>query len=244
MHTWWLLGTILLQCCCIISLDASQRPHHLCLLVYRFPPSFVPRLSSHGNSKEKQPFFPTWPSTHDLIKKQYLKQGPKETVERVSSEVGGVVEAAGPGQLPRSEKQVTNIRRTEKLKHGYTSDAANDLFVIMQRAHTEDPSSQFIRGIRTAPDPAIVLTYDFQLKDVVHFCTSSTGEFCILIVRHSCLENSMLPQSLTVTSYWSRGEAIPIQYFWVQCLCITVKLLLHIYFLHPLWWDCHGNCKA
>ena len=137
--------------------------------------------SSHGNSKEKWPFFPTWPSTRDFIKKQCLKQGPEETVEHVSSEVGGVVEAAGPGQLPRSEKQVTNIRRTEKLKHGYSSEAADDLFVTMQRAHTEDPSSQFIRGIRTAPDPAIVLMYDFHLEDMARFCTS-TGEFCILTI--------------------------------------------------------------
>ena len=45
-----------------------------------------------------------------------------------------MVEAAGPGQLPCSEKQVTNIRRTEKLKRGYSSDVADDLFVIMQRA--------------------------------------------------------------------------------------------------------------
>ena len=88
------------------------------MLVYRFPPSFVPPLSSHHNSKEKRPLFPTWPSTRDLIKKLRLKQGPKETVERVSSEVGGVVEAAGPGQLPHSEKQVTNIRRTENRNMG------------------------------------------------------------------------------------------------------------------------------
>ena len=69
-----------------------------------------------------------------MIKKQCWKQGPQETVERVSSEVGGVVEAAGPGQLLHSEKQITNIRRMEKLKCGYSSDVADDLFVIMQRA--------------------------------------------------------------------------------------------------------------
>ena len=168
---------------CSVSLDSSQRPHHLCLVVYRFPPSFVPKISSHGNSKEKRPFYPTWPSTRDLIKSRCIKEGPKETIEHVSSQVGGVAQALGPGQLPRSEKQVTNMRRSEKLKGRNKGDAAaDDLFVVMQRAHTEDPSVQFVRGMRTAPDPAIVLAYDFQLSDVVRFCTSSTAEFCVLTI--------------------------------------------------------------
>ena len=112
-----------------------------------------------------------------------MEQGPKETLEYVSSQVGGVTQALGPGQLPQSEKQVTNMRRSEKLKGRSEGDAtADDLFVVMQRAHTEDPSAQFIRGIRTTPDPAIVLVYDFQVNDMVRFCTSSTAEFCILTI--------------------------------------------------------------
>ena len=59
---------------------------------------------------------------------------------------------------------------------------ADNLFVVMQRAHTEDPSAQFIRGIRTAPDPAIVLACDSQINDMVCFCTSSTAEFCVLTI--------------------------------------------------------------
>lgn len=112
-----------------------------------------------------------------------MEQGPKETIEYVSSQVGGVTQALGPGQLPRSEKQVTIMRRNEKLKGRSEGDAAaDDLFVVMQRAHTEDPSAQFIRGIRTAPDPAIILAYDFQVNDMVRFCTSSTAEFCVLTI--------------------------------------------------------------
>ena len=70
-----------------------------------------------------------------------------------------------------------------KSSRGEIKDAAADnLFVVMQRAHTEDPSVQFVRGIRTAPDPAIVLAYDFQLSDMVRFCTSSAAEFCVLTI--------------------------------------------------------------
>ena len=52
----------------------------------------------------------------------------------------------------------------------------------MQRAHTEDPSAQFIRGIRTAPDPAIVLASDLQVDDMIRFCTSSKAKFCVLTI--------------------------------------------------------------
>ena len=79
-----------------------------------------------------------------------------------------------------SEKQVTSMRRSQKLKG--KSEGGDDLFVVIQRAHTEDPSAQFIRGIRTAPDPGIVLAYDFQLNDMIRFCTSSTAEFCVLTI--------------------------------------------------------------
>lgn len=170
---------------CMYHIDASRRPHHLCMIVYHFPPSFVPTIASHGNSKDKKPFFPTWPSTRDLVKSQCLKMGPKDTIQHVTEEVGGVLQAIGPGQLPRSERQVTNIIRREKLKSrcANSSNEADDLFVIMQRAHSEDSSAQFIRAIRAAPDPAIVLADNNQLNDMVRFCTSSvTGSFCILTI--------------------------------------------------------------
>ena len=119
----------------------------------------------------------------DKMKKKCLKHGPKETMEHLSSAVGGVMNASAPGELPRNEKQVTNLRQQAKLK-GHTcgpSGEVDDLFVVMQRAYSEDPGSKFIRSIRAAPDPAIVLAEDHQITDLVRFCTSST-EFGILTV--------------------------------------------------------------
>ena len=119
----------------------------------------------------------------DEIKNKCLKHGPKETVEYLSSAVGGVVNASAPGELPRNEKQVTNLRQLAKVK-GHScgpSGEVDELFVVMQRAYSEDPGSKFIRSIRAAPDPAIVLAEDHQIADLVRFCTSST-EFGILTV--------------------------------------------------------------
>ena len=54
-----------------------------------------------------------------------------------------------------------------------SSAAADELFVVMQTAHTQDPKKKFVRDIKTAPEPAIVLADDQQLQDMVRFCTSS-----------------------------------------------------------------------
>lgn len=106
-----------------------------------------------------------------------VEKGPKATVEL---EVAGVLGAEGPGQLPCSERQVTNIIRREKSKGGYATGKGD---VIMQQAHSDGSMSQFIRAIGATPDPAIVLAEDCQIKDMVCFCTSSsTSEFCILTI--------------------------------------------------------------
>ena len=41
--------------------------------------------------------------------------------------------------------------------------AADNLFVVMQQAFTEDPSKKFIRAVNAAPEPAVVVaSYSFQ----------------------------------------------------------------------------------
>ena len=163
----------------------SNDPHHLCLVVYRMRAGFIPTLSSHGNSKIAQPFLPTWPSTLNRIKEECISKGPKAVVEQVSSEVGGIICASEPGQLPRNELQVSNQKRKGKSSGAVTfvgkNAAADDLFVIMQQAHTQDPSHKFVRDIKTAPEPAIVLASEQQHNDLVRFCTCSE-EFSIVTI--------------------------------------------------------------
>ena len=87
-------------------------------------------------------------------------------------------------QLPRNEKQVSNLKRkvTSTVSSGKHGDAAAaNLFIVMQRAHTQDPNAMFVRDVKTAPEPAIVLADDHQLQDLVRFCTSSF-DFAVLTV--------------------------------------------------------------
>ena len=152
--------------------------------MYRLPAGFAPKLACHGNAKKScsKPFFATWPSTINTIKEECLHQGPKSTIEAVCAKSGGILHAAAPGQLPRNEKQVSVIAAKQKMKQKTkgSSVESDDLFVVMQRAHAEDLSSQFIRSIR-ATDPAIVIADDIQIADMVRFCTSNI-EFGILTI--------------------------------------------------------------
>lgn len=145
-------------------------------------------VRSHGNSKSGIPFHPTWSSTKKHIKEKCATEGPKSVVASLSAEVGGVLEAIAPGQLPRNEKQVTNYRSRVLLEQrhscipGTSRDvAADDLFMIMQKCFTEDPSKKFVRAVNAAPEPAVVVTTDRQLQDLARFCTT-TFEFSPLTV--------------------------------------------------------------
>ena len=71
--------------------DASNNPHNLCLVVYHLPAGFVPKVKKHGNAKDNSPFYPTWPSAKQQIKKHCEIKGPKDTVSFVSAKLMLVV---------------------------------------------------------------------------------------------------------------------------------------------------------
>jgi hypothetical protein len=146
------------------------------------PEGFIPVIKQHGNAKTSTPFHPTWASTKKRIKEQCAEEGPKSIVNSISKEVGGIINAVAPGQLPRNEKQVVNFKK--KLSHStttHTDAASDDLFIVMQKAYSDDPLHKFIRAVNAAPEPAIVVSTNSQLKDLARFCTSSF-EFSILCI--------------------------------------------------------------
>jgi len=161
---------------CLLS-DASNNPHHLGILVYQIPLNFTPQIVKHGNSKRDLPFFPTWPSTKEMIKCE-SSCGPKETMSRVCSRAGGIQAAAAPGQLPRNERQVKYLKHAAK---SFSYTPADELYSVMFQAKQEDQNNTFVRDIKVLPDPAILIAKDYQLDDLVRFSTNST-EHCILTI--------------------------------------------------------------
>ena len=63
--------------CSCLNVDASNKPHHLCLVAYYVPDGFHPQPVAHGNSKHKKPFYPTLPSTMAKIREVSKNAGPK-----------------------------------------------------------------------------------------------------------------------------------------------------------------------
>ena len=72
--------------------------------------------------------------------------------------------------------QASNSKRRLKFKEG--CDGSDELFIMMQKAKTEDP---FIRDIKTTPEPAIVACTDRQLADLARFCAPPTGINCSIL---------------------------------------------------------------
>ena len=107
-----------------------------------------------------------------MIKEECNKIGPKRVVEKVSSQVGGMV-SASMCELPRNEQQVSQAKRRCKRSDScqIVSNPDDELAVVMQKAFMEETSQHFIRQLRTLREPAIVVAQDQQILDLVRFCT-------------------------------------------------------------------------
>ena len=134
----------------VMFMYSKKQPHHLCLIVYYLPKNFEPKLQPHGNSKADKPFYPTLPSTIS----ESCSSGNKQILSEVSSSVGGIFSARDPCSLPRSEQQVADVKRRQKIPNSSSSD---ELAVIMQKAYLEDHGNQFIREMKILREPAIVV---------------------------------------------------------------------------------------
>ena len=146
------------------------------MLTYYIPPKFEPYVRPHGNSKSTKPFHPTWPSTIKMIKRGGAHAGPKEVVSSVSHNVGGVMGAIAPGQLPRGEMQVSNAKR--QLQFSEKGGMSDELLVVTAKGKGR---KSLRKGCQTAPDRAIVVCTDSQLCDLERFCAPSLELPCSIL---------------------------------------------------------------
>ena len=62
----------------------------------------------------------------------------------ISAQVGGIVGVSAPGILPRNSKQVVTFKKKVKYSSNCTYSIADDeLFVVMQRAYSDDAVHKF-----------------------------------------------------------------------------------------------------
>lgn len=80
------------------------------------------KVPSHGNSKRgKKPFYPTQKSTLEAIKKELSSNSASVAFRNVSVSAGGVLGAREPGELPRSRKQLYDLKTKMKKEMKSTS---------------------------------------------------------------------------------------------------------------------------
>ena len=140
-------------------------------------------INPHGNSKQKQPYCHTNPSTMMMIKHESKSAGPKDTVCRVYNKQGGMMKAKSLGKLPRKRAQVANMKHSSDMTPSLCSKKTfrDPLFMVMEQCKSQDGKDKFVRTVTACPEPMCLLSTDLQLDDLVRFCTDP-NEFCVLSV--------------------------------------------------------------
>lgn len=165
------LNTVILQYCII---DGKNKA------IFNVPP--------HGNSTGSTPYYPTAKSTLALIKKKALAETPSRAHKAVHSEMGGLANARTPGDLPRSTKQVRDIKGIAKRQ----SDPVEDLLVYARKK-----------------EKGIVLRHEDLPRDL---WILGTDVMCNDVSRFSTSEELSYPLSIDPTFNMGQYEVTPIVY--------------------------------
>jgi len=130
------------------------------------------KVKSHGNAKDKKkPFFPTKKTVLKGIKSQQTrKETPKETLQQLTQDAGGVLGADSSSSIPRSRQQIYDARRLPKST-STSVRATQDSFADCLRASKEQ-EKDFVRLCQANPEELYVLYNDRQIIDLTRFCTS------------------------------------------------------------------------
>lgn len=152
----------------------------------------------HGNSKRKEGYVRTLPSTLHHLQKVSSNSTPKYAIQETTAAVGGLMEAKSAGSLPRNQQQASNIRRRLELSGGKHKDP---LFSVMQMCKESEGNKtidSFVRVVNAAPEPMAVLAFDWTLNDLEKFCTVDNPLQSILTVDPTF---NLGDFNVTVTTY-------------------------------------------
>ena len=162
----------------IIISDPDGCTNKYGLLQYMFDgPEVKIKIKPHGNAKSSTPFFKTSAQTKERIQCLAVKSTPKNVVQILTNEEGGEIQARGAAFLPRDRQQVSNFRRS--LTKSQDSDV---LYSIMLECKLAQGKEQvFVQDVKAAPEPQSVLFFDWQVADLIRFCTKNNN-FSVLTV--------------------------------------------------------------
>ena len=139
----------------------------ICLLQYTIAREgcneVVYEVPSHGNSKRKgKPFYPSKKSTLQGIKDELNSTSAAVAFRNVSVSAGGVLNAREPGDLPRSRKQVYDIKRQMRK--------VDEIGELLQ--YTKNSEESIVLEHHDVPEDLWVLAKPHMTTDLSRFCTS------------------------------------------------------------------------
>ena len=139
----------------------------VCLLQYTIAREgcneVVYEVPSHGNSKRKgKPFYPSTKSTLQAIKDELNSKSAAVAFRNVSVSAGGVLNAREPGDVPRSRKQVYDIKRQMRK--------VDEVGELLQ--YTKNSEESIVLEHHDVPEDLWVLAKPHMTTDLSRFCTS------------------------------------------------------------------------
>lgn len=126
----------------------------------------------HGNNKKARAsgYVRTKKSVVEALKEVSVTKKPKQAFHQVDEERGGILKAKAESDLPRNREQAQNQRR-RLLKADKEIDSVLLVLMNSKRQQLGNRESAFLREV-TGPDLRTVLGFDWQLRDMVRFCTN------------------------------------------------------------------------
>ena len=173
-----------------LLLDQSDKMTSLALIVYKFygVEGHSVLVRPHGNSKSDSSYRRIKESTKNLLKAELVHDCPKNAIDEVYNDKGGIINAQSIGDLPRNRSQAYNIKK-KQLQQKMTSvcgssggslhETQDMLYVVMEQCKCAEQNDKFVQDVTCAPEPMAVLSNQQQFNDLERFCCNPF-EFCIL----------------------------------------------------------------
>lgn len=125
----------------------------------------------HGNNKKARASgYVRTKKSVEALKDVSVTKKPKQAFYQVDEERGGILKAKAESDLPRNREQAQNQSR-RLLKADKEIDSVLLVLMNSKRQQLGNRESAFIREV-TGPDLRTVLGFDWQLRDMVRFCTN------------------------------------------------------------------------
>ena len=109
-------------------------------------------------------------STKSRLEEVSTTENPKSAYHKVLKEKGGIRCASSPSDLPRNRDQAKYARSSKDQRISHI-DSLVILLTQCKREQLQHDEKSFIKEVTGAPELRCVLGYNWQIEDLITFCT-------------------------------------------------------------------------